>query len=93
MSISYLLPLLFFISFQIVKGQEKPTLPDWGVQIGHSTQQIYPLKDKDYKLIQHHVIGHTSLNQFQLGDFKLDILSELGYYLSLIHISEPTRPY
>ncbi len=74
--------LLFFISFQIVKGQEKPTLTDWGVQIGNSTQQIYLLKDKDYKLIQHHVIGHISLNQFQLEDFKLDILSELVYYFS-----------
>lgn len=82
MSISYLLSLLFFISFQIVSAQEKPNPLYWGIQIGHSTQQIYPLKDKDYKLTQHHVIGHISLNQFQLGDFKLDILSELGYYFS-----------
>ena len=82
MRISYLLGLLFLFSFQIVAGQEEPSPPDWGIHLGYATQQAFPFNNEDYKLTQYHMLGHLRLQQFQLGGFEVDILSELGYYFS-----------
>ena len=82
MRTSYLRVLLILFTFQIVAGQEESSSPDWGIHVGYATQQAFPFKDKDYKLTQHHILGHLRLQQFRLGDFKVDVLSELGYYFS-----------
>ena len=82
MRISYLRLLLILFTFQIVAGQEKPSLPDWGIHLGYATQQAFPFKDKDYKLTQYHILGHLRLKQLRLGNIKIEVLSELGYYFS-----------
>ena len=82
MRISYLLVLLSLFTFQIVAGQEKSSPPDWGIHLGYATQQAFPFNSEDYKLTQHHILGHLRLQQYQLGGFKVDVLCELGYYFS-----------
>ena len=82
MNISYLHLLAFIFTFQIVFGQEESSPPNWGIHVGYATQQVYPFRNKDYKFTQHHVLGHLRLKQFQKGGFKIDVLSELGYYFS-----------
>ena len=82
MRISYLLVLLSLFTFQIVAGQEKSSPPDWGIHLGYTTQQAFPFNSEDYKLTQHHILGHLRLQQYQLGGFKVDVLCELGYYFS-----------
>jgi hypothetical protein len=96
MRISYfrVLPILLF--FQIVAAQETPSPSDWGIHIGHATQQAFPFNSKEYKLTQQHIIGHVRLQQFQLGGFKVNVLSELGYYFSkhqLLNKWFTTTPY
>ena len=82
MRISYFRALLILSAFQIVAAQEEPSPPDWGIHIGYASQQAFPFDNEDYTLTQHHILGHLRLQQFQLGSFKVDILSELGYYFS-----------
>jgi hypothetical protein len=82
MRITYFRVLLTMSAFQIIAAQEAPNPADWGVHIGYATQQAFPFDNEDYKLIQHHILGHVRLQQFQLGSFKVDVLSELGYYFS-----------
>jgi len=82
MRISYFRALLVLSAFHIVAAQEEPTPPDWGIHIGYASQQAFPFDNEDYTLTQHHILGHLRLQQFQLGSFKVDILSELGYYFS-----------
>ncbi|MBL20213.1 MAG: hypothetical protein CMC82_10430 [Flavobacteriaceae bacterium] len=82
MRISYLRLLLSLFTFQIVAGQEEQSPPDWGIHLGYATQQAFPFNSEDYKLTQHHILGHLRLQQYQLGGFKVDVLSELGYYFS-----------
>ena len=82
MRISYFRALIILSAFQIVAAQEEPSPPDWGIHIGYASQQAFPFDNEDYTLTQHHILGHLRLQQFQLGSFKVDILSELGYYFS-----------
>ena len=82
MRLSYFRVLLILSVFQIVAAQEASGSPDWGIHIGYATQQAFLFDKEDYKLTQHHILGHLRLQQFQLGSFKVDVLSELGYYLS-----------
>ncbi len=82
MHISYFRALFILSTFHIVAAQEVPSPTDWGIHIGYSSQQAFPFDNEDYILTQHHILGHLRLQQFQLGSFKLDILSELGYYFS-----------
>jgi hypothetical protein len=82
MRISYFRALLALSAIQIVAAQEEPSPPDWGIHIGYASQQAFPFDNEDYTLTQYHILGHLRLQQFQLGSFKVDILSELGYYFS-----------
>ena len=82
MCTSYLRALLILFAFQIVAGQEEPSPPDWGIHLGYATQQAFPFNSENYKLTQQHILGHLRLQQYQLGGFKVDVLSELGYYFS-----------
>ena len=82
MHISYLLVLPIIFTFQIVAGQEESSPSNWGIHVGYATQQAFPFKNKDYKLTQNNILGCLRLKQFRLGSFKIDVLSELGYYFS-----------
>ena len=82
MHISYLLVLPIILTFQIVAGQEESSPSNWGIHVGYATQQAFPFKNKDYTLTQNNILVCLRLQQFQLGSFKVDVLSELGYYFS-----------
>ena len=82
MHISYLLVLPIILTFQIVAGQEESSPSNWGIHVGYATQQAFPFKNKDYKFTQNNILGCLRLQQFRLGSFKVDVLSELGYYFS-----------
>ena len=82
MRISYLRLLPIIFTFQIVVGQKESIPSNWGIHVGYATQQAFPFKNKDYKLTQNNILGCLRLKQFRLGSFKIDVLSELGYYFS-----------
>ncbi len=82
MHISYLRLLPIIFTFQIVAGQKESIPPNWGIHVGYATQQAFPFKNKDYTLTQNNILVCLRLQQFQLGSFKVDVLSELGYYFS-----------
>tara|TARA_A100001015_G_scaffold245664_1_gene281691 strand:- start:16 stop:672 length:657 start_codon:yes stop_codon:yes gene_type:complete len=82
MRISYLRLLPIIFTFQIVVGQKESIPSNWGIHVGYATQQAFPFKNKDYTLTQNNILVCLRLQQFQLGNFKVDVLSELGYYFS-----------
>lgn len=82
MRISYLRLLPIIFTFQIVVGQKESIPSNWGIHVGYATQQAFPFKNKDYTLTQNNILVCLRLQQFQLGSFKVDVLSELGYYFS-----------
>lgn len=82
MHISYLRLLPIIFTFQIVVGQKESIPSNWGIHVGYATQQAFPFKNKDYTLTQNNILVCLRLQQFQLGSFKVDVLSELGYYFS-----------
>ena len=82
MRISYLRLLPIIFTFQIVVGQKESIPSNWGIHMGYATQQAFPFKNKDYTLTQNNILVCLRLQQFQLGNFKVDVLSELGYYFS-----------
>ena len=82
MLISYLRLLPIIFTFQIVVGQKESIPSNWGIHMGYATQQAFPFKNKDYTLTQNNILVCLRLQQFQLGNFKVDVLSELGYYFS-----------
>tara|TARA_Y200000002_G_scaffold231362_1_gene191014 strand:- start:1627 stop:2259 length:633 start_codon:yes stop_codon:yes gene_type:complete len=82
MHISYLRLLPIIFTFQIVVGQKESSPSNWGIHVGYATQQAFPFKNKDYTLTQNNILVCLRLQQFQLGSFKVDVLSELGYYFS-----------
>lgn len=82
MHISYLRLLPIIFTFQIVVGQKESIPSNWGIHVGYATQQAFPFKNKDYTLTQNNILVCLRLQQFQLGNFKVDVLSELGYYFS-----------
>ena len=82
MRISYLRLLPIIFTFQIVVGQKESIPSNWEIHVGYATQQAFPFKNKDYTLTQNNILVCLRLQQFQLGSFKVDVLSELGYYFS-----------
>ena len=82
MLISYLRLLPIIFTFQIVVGQKESIPSNWGIHVGYATQQAFPFKNKDYTLTQNNILVCLRLQQFKLGNFKVDVLSELGYYFS-----------
>tara|TARA_A100001011_G_scaffold2094_1_gene2506 strand:+ start:1435 stop:2067 length:633 start_codon:yes stop_codon:yes gene_type:complete len=82
MRISYLRLLPIIFTFQIVVGQKESIPSNWGIHVGYATQQAFPFKNKDYTLTQNNILVCLRLQQFKLGNFKVDVLSELGYYFS-----------
>ena len=64
------------------------------VELGH--KQLFltvPAFLIGYPVFDRRLAARYVARQFELGGFTVRLLSDQDIYLSLIHISEPTRPY
>jgi hypothetical protein len=82
MRISYFRALLIYPLFKSSQHKKNQAHPIGEYILDMPVQQAFQFDNEDYTLTQHHILGHLRLQQFQLGSFKVDILSELGYYFS-----------
>ena len=79
-----------FVTNCIIPYYEPPVNDTLDNLIGSELTQLYTYPDSLADTTSNNNIFLIDEN---LGDVLIEVISNIGQYLSLIHISEPTRPY